>query len=184
MDELAAELAPHIGRLGPWRWSRSEINRAEIWNFCEAVEDANPAYWDEETAKSSRFGRLIAPPQALLSFMMGRSWAPTYVSEREQDELSAQGSDPEDRVRDILAAHGFGTATAVTRREEYLEPFGPGDGRIRQAVRVEEVSPVKRTKVGPGVFVTTTVEYRTEHPDRLVARATLVILRYAGGGSR
>lgn len=184
LDPLFAELAPHIGRLGPWRWSRNEINVAEIWNFCEAVEDANPVYWDEQTAGASRFGRLIAPPQALLSFMMGRSWAPEYVRRREADQIEAQGADPEDRVREILAAHGFATATAVTRKEEYFEPFGPGDGRIRQAVRVEEVSPVKETKVGPGVFVTTTVDYRTEHPDRLVARATLVILRYAGGGSR
>lgn len=182
-DELHAELAPYIGRLGPWRWSRTEINTAEIWNFCEAVEDANPVYWDAQTARTSRFGRLIAPPQSLLSIMMGRPWAPDYVLERERAEFAAQGEDPEDRVRDILAAHGFSTATAVTRKEEYFEPFGPGDGRIRQAVRVESVSPVKQTKVGPGVFVTTAVDYRTEHADLLIARATLVILRYAGGGS-
>lgn len=183
-DDLTRELAPYIGRSGPWRWSRTAINQAEIWNFCEAVEDSNPVYWDEETAKASRFGRLIAPPQALLSFMMGRSWAPAYVREREHEDLTAQGSDPEDRVRDILTSHGFGTATAVTRKEEYLEPFGPGDGRIRQAVRVVDVSPVKQTKVGPGLFVTTTVDYRTEYPDRLVARATLVVLRYDGRGAR
>lgn len=181
--DLYAELAPYLGRLGPWRWSRTEINRAEIWNFCEAVEDANPLYWDEDAARSSRVGRLIAPPQMLLTLMTPRPWAPGYVLEREQADLAAQGEDPEDAVRSILAAHGYGTATAVSRTEEYLEPFGPGDGRIRQAVRVEEVSPVKKTAVGPGVFVTTTVDYRTERPDRLVARASLVILRYAGGGN-
>jgi hypothetical protein len=181
--DLDADLAPHLGRLGPWRWSRTEINQAEIWNFCEAVEDANPVYWDEATARASRFGRLIAPPQMLLTLMTPRPWAPDYVLEQERAERGAQGEDPEDAVRAILAAHGYGTATAVSRTEEYLEPFGPGDGRIRQAVRVEKVSSLKQTAVGPGVFVTTTVDYRTERPDRLVARATLVILRYAGGGT-
>lgn len=177
---MAEELAPHIGRLGPWRWSRSEVNHAEIWNFCEAVEDGNPVYWDEPTATSSRFGRLIAPPQMLLSFMMGRSWAPEFIRKRERAELDAQGADPEECVREILASHRFTTATAVTRREEYFEPFGPGDGRIRQAVEVLDVSAVKQTKVGPGVFVKTAVHYRAERGDRLVARATLTILRYDG----
>ncbi len=185
LDGLIADLVtPYIGRLGPWRWSRSAINTTEIWNFCEAVEDGNPVYWDEGIARSSRFGRLISPPHALLTYMVGRSWAPAFVEERERAAVAAQGRDPEDRVRAILAEHGFSTATAVTRKEEYLEPYGPGDGRIRQAVLVESVSPVKQTKVGAGVFVATVAEYRSENAGVLIARATQVILRYDGTAGR
>jgi uncharacterized protein len=181
-EVLQRELAPYLGWLGPWRWSRSPVNLPEIRNFCEAVEDPNPVYWDEEAARASRFGRLISPPNALLSFMVGRSWAPRYVVDRELEAAVAQGEDPEDQVRAVLASHGYSTATAVTRREEYFEPFGPGDGRIRQAVLVESVSPVKATRVGAGVFVTTIAEYRTELSDAHIGRATQVILRYDGTG--
>jgi hypothetical protein len=63
-EVLQRELARFLGWLGPWRWSRSPVNLPEIWNFCEAVEDPNPVYWDEVAARASRFGRLISPPIA------------------------------------------------------------------------------------------------------------------------
>jgi uncharacterized protein len=175
---LERELAPHIGPLGPWRWSRTEINHAEIWNFCEAVRDENPVYWDDNFAAASRFGRLIAPPQALLAFTHPRPWRPEYLPPPTEPGVP----DPEDEIRTILARHGYATATAVSREEEYLEPFGPGDGRIGKAVRCVGVSPVKKTKVGRGVFVTTVAEFRVEAHERRVARATTVILRYAAAG--
>lgn len=173
-------VAPHLGRRGPWRWSPIEISSTSIRDFCTAVEDANPCYWDESRATASRFGRLIAPPQALLSFCMKPSWEPDYLSSK--SDLSAD-SDPEDSIRDVLASFGYRTATAVRRKEIYLTPFGPGDGRIRQAVTCTDVGPIKQTKVGPGVFVSTVIDYRVERDDVAVAQAELVILRYAGGGS-
>ena len=177
-EQLWGELEEFFGRLGPWKWSRTEIEFGAVWNFCEAVEDANPVYWDEETAAASRFGRRIAPPHALMTLNMGHWWAPDYVKEAERRQVEGQGDDPQQHVMQILAKYGFGTATNVTREEEYLKPFGPGDGRIRQASRYVDLSPIKQTKVGEGVFITSEIDFRTEHADRLIARARNVLLMY------
>jgi len=177
-SQLRAEIEPYFNRLGPWKWSRTEIETGAIWNFCEAVEDANPIYWDAQTAEASRFGRPLAPPQALMALNMAHWWAPEYVRERDQQKVSDDGDDPQPSVMNILARFGYGTATNVTREEEYLDPFGPGDGRIRQASRYVHLSPVKQTKVGEGVFITTEIDYRTEHRDRVIARARNVLLMY------
>lgn len=46
------------------------LTREAIQKFAEATEDHNPLYFDEEYAKKSQFGGLIAPPliHALLTF--------------------------------------------------------------------------------------------------------------------
>lgn len=182
-EQIRLVVEPHLHCRGPWRWSPIEISTTSIRDFCAAVEDANPCYWDDAQAKAFRFGRLIAPPQSLLSLCMKPSWEPPYLRHDGDPEDPSGESDPEDSIRTALAALGYGTATAVRRTETYLAPFGPGDGRIRQAVTCTAVSPLKRTKVGPGVFVTSTIDYRVERDDVAIARAELVILRYAGGSA-
>ena len=178
MSELHEEVRPHLDRFGPWRWSRAEINLPMIWNFCEAVEDANPAYWDRKTATATRFGRLIAPPQMIMTMSGGHWWAPDYVHERERTAMKVEAEDPPGEVAKLVEQHGFTTATMVTRADEYLSPYGPGDGHIRQATKVIDVSEVKQTKVGRGVFLNSVIEYRAECDDRPIARANNVLLRY------
>ncbi len=39
-----------------------EIEKGAIARFAEAVGDPNPLYWDEEYARKSRYGSIIAPP--------------------------------------------------------------------------------------------------------------------------
>jgi len=175
--DIRDEVTPYLNRFGPWRWSRAEVNAPMIWNFCEAVEDANPVYWDGETGTASRFGRLIAPPQMIMTMSGGHWWAPDYIRQREHTPLQG-ADDPPAEVAAVVEAHGFVTATMVTRRDEYLDPFGPGDGRIKQATQVLDVSEPKQTKVGRGVFITSVIEYRVEADDRPVARARNVLLRY------
>jgi|FaiFalDrversion3_1042247.scaffolds.fasta_scaffold00355_5 hypothetical protein len=173
---------PWLGRPGPVTYSAREVTLPAIWNFLEAVEDGNPVYWDQETARASRFGRLIAPPQYLMAACMGHWWAPDFVRQREQEAVQAQGEDPLRRVLDIVRQCGYVVATNVTREEEYLDVWGPGDGRIKQQGRVVDVSEEKRTRVGRGVFITTEIEYRTEVGDRPIARARNVLLLYRPDG--
>ena len=155
-----------------------------VWNFCEAVEDANPVYWDEEFARKTRFGRLIAPPQMIMTASSGHWWAPDYVRERERSRAEAQGESPSAKVQAIVRRHGYTTATNVTRDDEFLEPYGPGDGRLKQTSQVVEVTEEKQTRVGKGVFITSVTEYRTEKDDRLVVRCTNVPLMYSSSTPR
>ncbi len=163
---------------GPVTFSRAEVNAPMIWNFCEAVEDGNPVYWDEEFAKQTRFGRLIAPPQMIMTMSGGHWWAPQWLREREQAARATDGEDPQRAAMAIVHADGYTTATNVTREDEFLAPYGPGDGRLKQSSRVIDVSEEKQTAVGKGVFITSVIEYRTEVDDRLVVRATNVLLMY------
>jgi len=56
-----------------------EIEKEPIRRFADAVGDANPLYWDEEYARKSRHGAIIAPPGFLSSlWFTGRpvKWGP------------------------------------------------------------------------------------------------------------
>ena len=173
------ESQPYLNIDGPASYARAPINSPMIWNFCEAVQDGNPVYWDEEYAKQSRFGRLIAPPQMIMTMSGGHWWAPEYVRERERNESSADtvtGNPAE--IHEIVRRHGYTVATNVTREDEFLEPYGPGDGRLKMSSRSIDVSEEKQTRLGKGVFITSVIEYRTEKDDRLVVRATNILLMY------
>ena len=179
-EQLQARIEPFLGKTGPTRWSARPIERSAVWNFCEAVEDANPVYWDEEAAAKSRFGRLIAPPQALMALNMQAWWLPQFLRDRAAEEEAALGPSPASLAFEVAREFGFVTATNVTRDEEYLQPFGPGDGRIGQRDRLVNVSPIKKTKVGPGVFLTTEIDFLVETKDEPIARAKNVLLLYNG----
>jgi uncharacterized protein len=175
---LQAAVAPYLNRPGPCRWSARPIEKSAVWNFCEAVEDGNPVYWDESLAAASRFGRMIAPPQALMALCMRAWWVPGFLRGRTDVAEEETCGPPGGVAKKIVTDFGFDTATNVSRAEEYFEPFGPGDGRLGQTVTLVEVSAVKRTRVGMGVFITTTIDYVTENRDVLVARARNVLLMY------
>lgn len=39
-----------------------EVERGAIKKYADAIADRNPLYWDEEHARNSRYGSIIAPP--------------------------------------------------------------------------------------------------------------------------
>ena len=126
----------------------------------------------------------IAPPQALMALSMGAWWLPPFLKERAEAEDKEAGIAPGAAAHGIVVDFGFGTATNVTREEEYFEPFGPGDGRLGHADTLVDVSPIKQTRVGRGVFLTTDMDYITEKGGVLVARARNVLLMYDGSTGR
>jgi len=42
-----------------------EVEKGAIRKFAQAVDDPNPLWWDEEHARKSRYGSIIAPPTFL-----------------------------------------------------------------------------------------------------------------------
>ena len=172
------ECAQWLNKPGPVTYSDREVTLPAIWNFLEAVEDGNPIYWDEETAKASRFGRVIAPNTYLFSATFRNWWEPNFLRRQREEELRKQGPNPQAEVMEIVRRHGYTTATNVSREDEYLDVWGPGDGRIKQQSTVVDVSEEKQTRPGKGVFITWVTEYRTEVGDRLIARSRNVLLMY------
>ncbi|HWO93869.1 MAG TPA: MaoC family dehydratase N-terminal domain-containing protein [Dehalococcoidia bacterium] len=175
-------VAPYLNKWGPYRLTRDEVNTTAIRYFCEVAEDANPVYWDDEFARKTRFGRLIAPPQALFSMTFAPWWQPDYVAQANEEDahrLSAGSAEVEGfEVHRITDEYGYTVNTVTNTESEYLDAFGPGDGRIKTRSMTTSVSPEKQTRVGKGVFITSVTEYRTEVGDRLIGRSTMVLLKY------
>lgn len=181
---ITEAVAPYLGKWGPYRLSRDAVSPISIRHYCEVAEDPNPVYWDEEFAATTRFGRVIAPPQALYTMTFGGSvwWQPEHVKEqtqRDAEALNKGGDHIEDGlVNRIVSAYGYTTGTAVANDSEFLAPFGPGDGRFKIRTMIPHVSDVKRTRVGEGVFVTMVDEISTEFGDGPVGRLSITLLFY------
>lgn len=176
---------PYLNTWGPFRITRDEVTETAIRRFCEVAEDGNPVYWDAEFAKTTRFGRIIAPPQSLFSMTFAPWWTPDYLQRKSAEDASALDVDaPVTETGSVYALcdeFGYTVNTVAGQEVEYLAPFGPGDGRLKMRSMTTEVSPEKSVRVGKGVFVTTITEYRTEVGDRLIGRSTMVLLRYKPG---
>lgn len=179
---LAEAAEPYLNKWGPVRLTRDEVTETAIRRFCEVAEDGNPMYWDSEFAKSSRFGRVIAPPQSLFSMTFGAWWTPDYLERKTSEDAAAlnpDGAVPEaNAVYALCDEAGYSINTVAGQEVEYVAPFGPGDGRLKMRSMTTEVSAEKNVRVGRGVFVTSVTEYRTEVGDRLIGRSTMVLLRY------
>ena len=185
---LQDAVAPYLNRWGPYRLTRDEVSEVAIRRFCEVAEDANPVYWDREFAEKSRFGRIIAPPQSIFSMTFAPWWTPGYLAQQVAEDAAQlnpadlEASGPS--AHQLSDEHGYTVATVVAQEVEYVSPFGPGDGRLKMRGMTTDVSLEKQTKVGKGIFITSVTEYRTEADDRLVARSTMVLLKYNGNSPR
>ena len=51
---------------------RNLVERGAVRRFAEAIADPSPLYVDEEAAKGSRYGRILAPPTFPRTFDYGR----------------------------------------------------------------------------------------------------------------
>ena len=89
-----------------------DVEKGAVRKFAEAIGDDNPLYVDEEAARKSRYGGVIAPPTFMRSMSAGRSRA------------TVQSPYP--------AALDGGSEW------EYFEPVRPGD-RISVTVKVSDM---------------------------------------------
>lgn len=173
---------PHLNKWGPFRIARDEVTETAIRRYCEVAEDGNPVYWDAEFAKSSRFGRIIAPPQSLFSMTFSPWWTPDYLQRKTAEDaaaLNAADSTAEQSpIHALSEQYGYTVNTVAGQEVEYLAPFGPWDGRLKMRSMTTNVSEEKTVRVGKGVFITSVTEYRTEVGDRLIGRSTMVLLKY------
>ena len=143
---LIEEARSFLGRTpGPLRVGRDPVNLPMVHHWCQALDDRNPAYLDEEHATGSARGQLIAPPGMLQSWIMDAPRDPSAVS-------------PNEEVMRRLDAAGYTSVVAVNYDHEYLRELGHGE-RISVRTYAEDLSQEKQTALGPGYFTTTVYEY-------------------------
>lgn len=126
-----------------------DVEKGAIIKFAEAIGDENPVYNDDEAARASRYGGLIAPPTFLRSALSARPELPFDV--------------PFERVLDGGSDW------------EYFEPVRPGD-RITAVSRIEDINE-RNGSIGLMLIQTIVITY-TNQFDQVVATQTNTSIRY------
>ncbi len=124
------------------------IERGLWLNFCVAVQDGNPLYWDEAAAQAFT-GGAIAPPAMLPSWGVEHHWNP-----------AAPGPVQLPMALHFLLKEAFGLPHGVVSEVELIlhTPLRAGDSvRTEQVLR--EVGPEKSTRLGVGRKWTIEVVY-------------------------
>lgn len=140
------------------------INIAMARHWCEMVEDANPIYFDEETARQSWLNETFAPPTMLKTWWM----APVWPEREIESPMSG------------LELEGCTLTLAVNATQEYEQPLRYGD-TLTFTSKISAISKEKTTRLGTGHFITTTDTFRNQR-DELVGTHSFTLFRYEPKG--
>jgi len=163
-NTLPPELQKYIGRVSGFVAGPDEVNKAMIRHWCEMVEDSNPLYTDEKYARDSEYGSIISPPAMQSTWVYPRWWPPVAMP---PDVGPAQFD---------LPLEDAPIPAVISLTEEYFLPIRLGD-RIHYSTSLDSITPLKKTRVGLGYFITTTNRYFNQR-DELVGTSQYVLLRY------
>lgn len=140
------------------------LTRQELHQWCEALEDWNPLYWDADYAARSPYGNLIAPPSSLFlgtgsSLEMGLGYRKPGARPPEPIEKGLRGIELFTALRTIAATQGvpfappgFPNVVVTQARFEFFAPLFVGDTQ-RAEVRLLDCSPLRTTRLGAGHFL-------------------------------
>ena len=132
-----------------------EVEKGAIKKFADAVDDCNPVYWDEEYAKNSRYGSIIAPPGF---FGWPTRWAGAMpIITKLREELVS-----------TVAQAGYSRLLDGGIEYEFSRPVRAGDtlAALPRIVNIFE----RGGKAGKLVFSITEITYTNQSGD-LVAKA-------------
>ncbi|MFC1966389.1 MaoC family dehydratase N-terminal domain-containing protein [Chloroflexota bacterium] len=135
-----------------------EVEKGAIKKFADAVDDQNPLYWDEEHARNSRHGAIIAPPGF---FGWPTRW-PKGSTFPLHTGITAE-------ARDAASEAGYSRGLDGGMEYEFFTPVRAGDTLAASSMIKDIVE--REGKTGKMVFLFTETTYTNQNGD-LVARAT------------
>jgi len=168
-DRLAALVGKPISDTGPSR-APDPVNAPMIRHWAAAFEDWNPVYTDPEAARASRFGEIVAPPLMLQTWTMA---TPRITGMRERGGSPTEGGRAE--VLEVLDAAGYVATLASNSEFEIVRYLRLGDVVTATTV-LDSVSTEKRTRLGPGYFITWATTYTVD--GEVVGRQLFRILKF------
>ena len=152
------EITQFIGKSGSSRIF--EVEKGAIRRFSDAVGDLNPLYRDEEYARDSRYGSIIAPPGFF-------GWPLKHPA----DTVLLVDSIPELRI--AMENAGFNQLLDGGMDYEFFLPVRSGDTLVGTPV----VANIRERKGSSGTLVLAWVEttYVNQNGDKVaVSRETLI----------
>lgn len=99
------------------------IEKGNVMTFARSIGDPNPMYFDEEFARHSEFGRIIAPPTFAVA---DAQFNPNYAL-RPQIGQPWFGSGREPFGVEVSNEAPISTGLLAEQNFEYFRPFGPGE---------------------------------------------------------
>ncbi|MEP6623473.1 MAG: MaoC family dehydratase N-terminal domain-containing protein [Acidimicrobiia bacterium] len=170
-EELIGEpIGPRGPSVGP-----DPVNQPMIRHWAAAFEDANPVYTDPEFAAGTHFGGIVAPPLMLQTWTMATPRI-TGMRERGGSPVESEGA----AVLGVLDEAGFVGTLASNSEFEIHRYLNLGDV-VSATTVLEAVSDEKRTRLGPGYFVTWVTTY-TDAAGESVGRQLFRILKFKPEG--
>ena len=172
VDPLRERLEKYVGRpMGPSSVAPDPVNVPMIRHWVDALDDRNPVYLDEEAARRTRFGGIVAPPAMLQAWTMPR---PKIKG------IAERGGAPTEMASDnpipVLDEAGYVGTLATNSELEFFRYLRPGD-LLHASNEVESISPRKQTGLGLGYFVTWVTTYQTDAGE-VVGRQLFRILKF------
>jgi uncharacterized protein len=171
-DQAAlAAMRARVGKpIGAPSVAPDPVNQPMIRHWTAAMEDHNPVYTDAAFAASTRFGGIVAPPLMLQTWTMP---TPKITGIAERGGSPTEG--PQNPLT-VLDEAGFIATLATNSEFEILRYLRLGE-TITSAMVIESVSDLKKTRIGPGHFVTWVTTFRDERGE-VVGRQTFRILKF------
>lgn len=117
-----------------------DVELSQVQTGCASVENGNPIFWDETSAKEIT-GGFVAPPSMISVWTRPHFWTPY----RQEEGL------PLRTHFDLKEALDFPEAIMSADELIFHEPVRVGE-RVRQYQILRSVSPPKTTKLGTGRF--------------------------------
>jgi acyl dehydratase len=141
--------------------SLEEVGRATIRRFAIAVGDPNPLYWDEEFAKKTSYGGIVAPPTMVFE-----------LNHNLGDEISEEDGGYSDK---ILLPPPLTRFVRGGNEYEFFKPVRPMD-KITVKRKISQIYE-KEGKAGPLVFVIVEISYANQKGELLgINRETFVFM--------
>jgi uncharacterized OB-fold protein/acyl dehydratase len=150
---LEQAFAPYVGKpFGAPDVGRDPVNEPMIRQWCDAMGDRNPIYWDADAAAKSAHKTVVAPPTML------QAWILSGFRMANADRPPA---DRQEELHALFNKHGYTGVVATNCEQEYTRYLRPGE-RVTAEAKIESISEEKTTALGVGYFVVTRTVFRTE----------------------
>jgi len=155
------EAKAQLGQRSPVNFGTHPVSETRIVQFCALIEDANPNYWDSAASRRI-WGRPVAPPAMVQSFVMPLPWLPDR--EVELDYMLLKLPVPGSTIINV-------STEIVYHRPIYV------DETLNYWDEATEISEAKETRLGIGHFVTTVGHVQNQSGDQ-VATVTNIQFRF------
>jgi acyl dehydratase len=151
--------------------ARDAVTASAIRTWCDAMGERGPVYLDRAAALAAGHADVVAPPAMLHVWTM-----PGLEPGRPFSSGPARAGDLDESVRARLAEMGYAGTLAASIDQEFLSVVCCGDRLVAEDEYIT-VSGEKRTRLGPGFFLTNRATY-SRGDGAIVGRLTTTVFHF------